>query len=725
MKNLRKSLVLILVFVLVLAMFVACNKDGDQGSGGNAGQGGQGGGQQGGGGQVSYFDYDLSEVFAKYAESDDWNFKVQYDLYVYDLSVPNSSVTYGYKTCYDMSYTYTAYGEERTDYYVDYSTYYEDNGNGTYTKHDSNSADYASLVQAIESQLIYVDTLSKHEFVHFDLSAADIGSLGEQQKFNQYYAKKSQEFGESVFGKDTIDGIEWDRVELHLKDENIERIVATGAVKYQENGHDASCDYKIEIKFSDFGNVDFDVDTLSIWDAKTLRSQMKTWLSSNPEYDQALPLQSIGDYHCLVVPVQFTDNDKFTSAELNKLEKAFNGTPADTGWQSVNSYYQTSSYGRLNMTFDVQKTFTAPQKSSYYENYSKNIVYGGETVSKTGADLLFEQVISWLAPTIDLTKYDNDGNGVLDGIWMIYSTDIDYDNADFYWAYVTQYMIPDDDTTTYDGLTLGSYLFAGIDFTDEFTGNSNDPYYAEYVIDGLKINASTYIHETGHLLGLDDYYDYDVEKGSLGGLGGADMMDNTVGDHNAYSKMLLGWVAPTIITKSQTITISSFESSGNCLLIALDGGNSNFSEYLIIDLYANTGLNAAHANQYNSYLYYDYDTKYGAPYGVRIYHVSSDINDPYSDDHWSFTTNNNTYSDIPLIEYVRAGGKSGYELEYDSDYKEYYKEYGDATDLWQAGQKLSTVFPNYARNDNKKVNFDIEIVSVSATSATITITFTA
>lgn len=744
MKKFKKAIVAILVLVLVLTLFVACgdknNKtdapsdsqtgQGEQGGGNQGGQGEQGGGNQGeqGGGnqggqgeQSPYFDYNLSEIFAKYAEPDEWNFKVQYDLYVYDLSVPNSSVTYGYKTGYNMSYTYTTGDEERTDYYVEYSTYYEDNGNGTYTKHDSESSDYASKVQAIESQLIFVDTLGKYEFAHFDLSADKIPS-DTQEKFNQYYAKNAQELGKSVFGENAITGIEWNRVEMHLKDENIDKVVATGVVKYKENGQDASCDYKIEIKFSDFGNVDFDVEGLSLWDARTLRSQMKTWLGKNTDYDQALPLQSTGDYHCLVVPVQFS-GDLFTNSELNKLEKAFNGTPAETGWHSVKSYYQTSSYGKLNMTFDIQKTFTASQKASYYESYSKNIVYGGETVSKSGADLLFEQVIAWLAPTIDLTEYDNDGNGVLDGIWMIYSTDIDYDNVDFYWAYVTQYMIADNDTKTYAGLKLGSYLFAGIDFTDEFTGNANDPYNEEFSISGLKINASTYIHETGHMLGLDDYYDYSVETGSLGGLGGADMMDNTVGDHNAYSKTMLGWIAPTIVTTSQTITIKSLESSGNCILIALDGGNSNFSEYLLIDLYSATGLNVAHANQYESSLY-PTKSKTGASYGVRIYHVSSDIDNPYSDDHWSFTTNNNSNSEIALLELVRANGKSGYELLTD-EYKEKYKGSGDYTDLWKAGQKLSTVFPNYARNDNKKVNFDIEIVSVSATQATVMITFAA
>ncbi|MCK7485830.1 MAG: hypothetical protein MZU97_10005 [Bacillus subtilis] len=39
-------------------------------------------------------------------------------------------------------------------------------------------------------------------------------------------------------------------------------------------------------------------------------------------------------------------------------------------------------------------------------------------------------------------------------------------------------------------------------------------------------------------MGLEDYYDYDPDgRYNVGGLGSADMMDYTVGDHNPFSKM--------------------------------------------------------------------------------------------------------------------------------------------------------------------------------------------
>lgn len=453
-------------------------------------------------------------------------------------------------------------------------------------------------------------------------------------------------------------------------------------------------------------------------DKSTLREQMKRYFEKE-RIGNPLPIPSTGAYNLLVIPVQFSDKP-ISDEQMDRLGKAFNGTSEDTGWESVNSYYKKSSYGKLDMTFDVQKPFVTDKNYKYYEDYSGKITVDGETITKTGDILLLELALAYYAQSLDLTKYDTDNDGIIDAVYLIYSAPVTYDseaNADsIYWAYVTTYPT---ETQKYDGLEVGYYLFAGFDFMDEHTGNSNDTYlgqdgYTPYK--GLKIMAETYIHETGHLLGLDDYYDYEDAKGSGEGLGGADMMDYNVGDHNAYSKLILGWVDPTVITTTQTVTINAFESSGQFLMVLLDYDGTYFSEYLLIDLYANTGLNSLGASQQNSLLYYDSTTKVGAEYGVRIYHVSSSIKTPYNDDYGSFTDKNNSVSDTALIKLVEADGEKKFAST---------EGYAESTDLWMAGDSLLSAFSNYARNDNKKVNFDIRIDSVSKTSATITITFAA
>lgn len=417
--------------------------------------------------------------------------------------------------------------------------------------------------------------------------------------------------------------------------------------------------------------------------------------------DGAIGLPSTGDVHALVIPVQFV-GDKITDTQLNYLNLAFNGSSSDTGWESVHSYYQKASYGKLNLMYDIQSVYLAQHNSAYYASYSQKYVQDGETYTRTGEEVILTEALAYYEPLIDLSDYDTNGDGVIDAVYLIYSAPVDYDEADFYWAYVTWYY----GENTYDNLDAYYYLFAGFDFMDEST--ARDPGSGYSRIPGLKINASSYIHETGHLFGLDDYYDYYTDKGCNEGLGGADMMDYTVGDQNVYSKTMLGWLEPTVVNETATVTIESSQANASAILIPLNFNNSYFCEYLLIDLYSAQGLNELHASTSDTILYD------GAPFGVRIYHVSSSINKPYDNEFGSFTDYNNSTTEFALLKLVEADGEKKFKS---SD------GYASKTDLWQTGYKFSNVFPAYTRNDGKYLNFDILINSVSANSASITVNF--
>ena len=126
------------------------------------------------------------------------------------------------------------------------------------------------------------------------------------------------------------------------------------------------------------------------------------------------------------------------------------------------------------------------------------------------------------------------------------------------------------------------------------------------------------------------------------------------------------------------------------------------------------------ANAPYSLLYFDASTEYeyGAEYGARIYHASTSIDNPFSDDYDSFTDNNNSMTGTPLLKLVEADGDQNFESDtYDG------VKYASANDLWQTGDKLSSAQPGYTSNDGNTLSFDITFVSVTAESATITITF--
>lgn len=622
---------------------------------------------------------ELDEVFANYADDSNWNFAV-------DITYGDANEEYGdyYEYLGDMILnTYTYGGNEYTEYlaYEDGTAYwYYDNGDGTYELISENSSDFEEYFAMM---LIDLTQLGDYVFVK-------VGDC--------YVAVNANEAAGAVLGQ--AENNSWTSFVVYIANGNITKLIAT-----MDDG------WTYTFTFSKHGQVSFTLPNVSGGDEgdDPLPTE-PTGTMDNQVYDEAtfdnknlqnkiedsedyIGLPSTGTYNALVIPVQF-QNDNITSAQLTKLEKAFNGSSSDTGWESVKTYYQKSSYGKLNLTFDIMGVYQAKQNANYYKNYNGTYTIDGKSYTKDGSMLILEEALAYYESRIDLTKYDHNNDGCIDAVYLIYSESVDYTNADFYWAYVTWY----GDDNAYDGLYPYYYLFAGFDFMDENLDK----------MPGVKVNAETYIHETGHLLGLDDYYDYDTKKGSNLGLGGADMMDYNVGDHGVYSKIMLGWLTPQIITSSQTVTISSSQDGGYAILIPLNWNNSYFCEYLLIDLYTATGLNEMGASQQNTILYG------GAQYGVRIYHVSSSINNPYNDSYGSFTDNNNSVSSIPLIKLIEADGQTS---------KSSKGSWASASDLWQAGDSLSNVFPQYMRNDGKLLNFNITIDSVSSDSATITITY--
>jgi len=424
----------------------------------------------------------------------------------------------------------------------------------------------------------------------------------------------------------------------------------------------------------------------------------------NQEND-AIGLPSIGTYNVLVIPVQFKFGSKYKESHLDNLDMAFNGTSEETGYESVKTYYQKSSYGKLNMTFDIVEPYTTKSNANYYNNYMKEVEWdNGEVTYQYGEEAILLEALAYYENILDLSKYDYNKDKVIDGVYLIYNHSIDYyDEDSMFWAFTSWYTAPSETNKTFDNLDAYYYMFAGYDFILEDVKGGE---YVKGEIEGLIINATTYIHETGHMLGLDDYYDYNEEKGSNEGLGGADMMDSNCGDHCSYSKIMLNWITPKIVTTTQTINIKSMSEAGDVILVPLDYNGTYMCEYLLIDLYTSNGLNEMSHKQ--NYLYGEKE------YGVRIYHVSSSIENAYSDEYFSITKYNNSVTEIPLIKLIEADGNNNFESG---------RGYTDEKDLWTENTKLSDKFKNYMRNDGKIINFDIIINSLSDKDASITIDF--
>ena len=411
---------------------------------------------------------------------------------------------------------------------------------------------------------------------------------------------------------------------------------------------------------------------------------------------------SEGTIKVLVIPVEFT-NAKFKDGYKEKLEKGFNGTSEDTGWESLKSYYYKSSYGKLTIEATVLDKYDTKDEYSYsYKTDDEgNVTYPDGLIGNDYYKLDYmylDKAIAYYDNQIDYSEYDSNNDGYIDCVYLVYSCATSYESElGMWWAYTSNYYPVEGKDSEYDGLHLDSYMWFSIDFFDEDAGSGKT----------FKVNSETVIHESGHALGLDDYYD--TAYTGNGGYGGGIMMDHNVGDHDPYSKAILGWINPYIvINKSCEITINSFESTGNAIFIAKDYDGVYFGEYYIVDLYTPTGLNALKAGDENGY---------GLPgnVGVRILHVAAQPKEDDSeiDSIWTVTKNSNSATGDKLISVVEADDDNSLST-------------GDAesrllvsSDLWNQGQTLN----NISWYDGTDCGFTISIKSISNDSATIVITF--
>lgn len=324
-------------------------------------------------------------------------------------------------------------------------------------------------------------------------------------------------------------------------------------------------------------------------------------------------LPSVGNIKILVIPIlipEFTtidiDNDGKDDKNLvkNDINLAFFGNDNEKiGYESVASFYEKSSYGQLHLSGTVTDWFDATR------------VDGVKTPADVTAEKTMEivdEAVAWAKDTlkIDYKDYDNDKDGYIDGIWCVYSAP-NYMNGGpnledmNYWAYTSwgnQNKEGDVNSPIYNLFGWASY-----DFMYEGYGTKS-------------IDAHTYIHETGHFLGLSDYYSTDSL--SYSPLGRVDMMDANIIDHNSYSKMLLGWTKPYLAFGSCDIDLYSFQNKNALIVVQDDTVEPSktfnpFSEYILIEVYSNDGLNYKDSRVALG------STNLLAPSttGVRIYHV--------------------------------------------------------------------------------------------------------
>lgn len=452
-------------------------------------------------------------------------------------------------------------------------------------------------------------------------------------------------------------------------------------------------------------------------DSKTMSVSLKQEL----EGEGTRCLDSLGEQRILVIPVEFTD---FPAADLTggadaakeRIQKAFFGTAEDTGWESLTSYYTKSSYGNLQLKGRVTDWFNL----GISVESLLNEVWPSQPNANNGNSTwyILREAVKWYKANWeakgweDIKYYDQDKDGFLDAVWLVNSAAIKAYQSDDFWAFTFWDYLQEPNV---DDPVAMCYASASIHFLSK----------AQYP--GNKPDAHTMIHETGHVLGLPDYYTYDT--GDWGAAGGGDMMDQNVGDHNAFSKTLYGWTNPYVVEGDAEITIRPFESTGDCIIVKNGWNGHGFDEYLILEYYTPTGLNKS-----------DSDSAYCGTYvqlprksGVKIYHIDARLGDfafdpskgyvfqNYTDEVSTSVgvttqmahsnTRSRTVNNNKLIHLLEASGRNSFK-----------DNGGQITNLslFTKGTSIGLkTFNGFKFNDGTLLDYVIQITDVNETGATI------
>jgi M6 family metalloprotease-like protein len=300
---------------------------------------------------------------------------------------------------------------------------------------------------------------------------------------------------------------------------------------------------------------------------------------------------------------------------------------------SLSAFYYKSSYGKLNIDGTVLDWYRTEKPRSAYND-------------KT---LMTEALNYHIGKGIDLSDYDADGDGSVDSLFVIWAGTLDMN------------------TSTWGGAYRSSWYGSPSAWEREVTGYIFVPGSTVYkAVPPLKCNTISLTHETGHLLGLNDYYSYDTETdkknggfaytggASEGGLGTMDMMDSNLGDHNACSKWLLGWIDPIVVEYDDWAALNyedyiknlrPITENGDAIFIKLKPSSDLYTELLVIEA-INTQNNGKTLGRLTSPV-------------VRILHVEASLSASGISGNWRGYgfMHDNSYTNIKFISVLEADGE--------------------------------------------------------------------
>lgn len=325
------------------------------------------------------------------------------------------------------------------------------------------------------------------------------------------------------------------------------------------------------------GIVAHDAGSRTASDKEYLRSVGKTALPATGSIEAAIASRKaprhklstwdISKFHGLVVLVQFKDRPFLYSNTRELFNNMINGD-GYTGYYdsihskqvdctgSVHDYFNENSKGNFAPYFDVvgpvvvDYAQTSPQQANY-------------------ASSIFTAALKQVDSTVDYSKYDTNGDGVVDMVYFIVSGGGSHagNNSRYLWPHAS----------IFSGLRLDGVSFGRYACSTELYGLES-----QKQLDGI----GTICHEFSHVLGLEDLYDTDysgsggesVTQGTweiMSG-GGYNNYARTPAGYSAYDRYSLGFCTPKVVNAPGTYTLPAFNSGNEALILKTPTANEFF-----------------------------------------------------------------------------------------------------------------------------------------------------
>ena len=243
---------------------------------------------------------------------------------------------------------------------------------------------------------------------------------------------------------------------------------------------------------------------------------------------------------------------------------------------SARQYFYDSSHGQYNPQFDVVGPVTVSEHMDYY---GKNNSYGNDSHPEHMINEACKLADSECG--IDFTQYDNDEDGYVDFVFVIYAGygEADGGASNTIWPHAWNLYSAAGIKCQVDGKTVDLYA----------CGNELDFFSKKHT------GIGTFCHEFSHVLGLPDLYVTNTATHAT--LNEWDIMDygpynndgNTPPSFSAYERFFMGWLQPRLIVDPENVVLNELQTSNEALLISttdqhnLIGNDPNPTTFYMIE----------------------------------------------------------------------------------------------------------------------------------------------